>query len=181
MQHIAACLFLLVTGVAMAQELPATTASATTSCDQLLKEKLRFMSDGSLSSEKALVPHIQKLAACGLDEFDLGFFANMDVFSAMMTRISKNKKVDQMTFDDLYKEILKFKESSFYAEMREVSIASEQLGKKIGNIQQWQQDRLLFEQLGASRNIIEKVVAYLHNNPNNTLTYRQILEKITQK
>lgn len=76
----------------------------------------------------------------------------------MLARISKEKKVEQMTFSDLYTEIVKFKKADVYKEIREVTIASERLGETVGNIENWSQDLALFESLGASQDVINKVI-----------------------
>lgn len=147
-------------------------------CEQQLAQKMDFMLDGSLTNQRILVDEMSKLTTCGLDDFDVNFFGNMDVFSAMASRMIKSKKVEQLTFRDLYTEIEKFKKADVYKEIRQVTLASEALGNRTGNIKNWSKDRMLFEDLGASRDVIEKVAAYLMEHPENTMTYKEILEEI---
>ncbi|MBF4985203.1 hypothetical protein FNJ87_12985 [Nonlabens mediterrranea] len=167
-----AAMFLAI--VVQAQHSPSKD-NANETCEMQLNEKLNFMLDGSFANENVLFMEIAKLRPCGLDEFDVNFFGNMDVFNTMLARISKEKKVEQMTFNDLYTEIVKFKKADVYKEIREVTIASERLGETVGNIENWSQDLTLFENLGASQDVINKVYDYLKAHPDNKKTYKEIL------
>tara|TARA_R110002012_G_scaffold202778_1_gene371970 strand:- start:1754 stop:2260 length:507 start_codon:yes stop_codon:yes gene_type:complete len=157
-----------------AQNSPLET-SPEQSCETQLVKKLDFMLDGSFANENVLFKEIAKLGPCGLDEFDVNFFGNMDIFNTMLAHISKEKKVEQMTFNDLYIEIVKFKKADVYKEIREVTIASENLGETIGNIENWSQDLTIFENLGASQDVINKVYDYLKAHTDNKKTYKEIL------
>nr|WP_152556354.1 hypothetical protein [Nonlabens ulvanivorans] len=157
-----------------AQNSPLET-SPKQSCETQLVKKLDFMLDGSFANENVLFKEIAKLGPCGLDEFDVNFFGNMDIFNTMLAHISKEKKVEQMTFNDLYIEIVKFKKADVYKEIREVTIASENLGETIGNIENWSQDLTIFENLGASQDVINKVYDYLKAHTDNKKTYKEIL------
>lgn len=169
-------LLLILTGLwATAQQSPTQTDL---SCEQQLAQKMDFMLDGSLTNQRILVDEVSKLASCGLDDFDVNFFGNMDVFSAMAARMIKSKKVEELTFNDLYTEIQKFKKADVYKEIRQVTLTSEALGKRVGKINNWSEDRILFEDLGASRDVIEKVAAYLMEHPENGKTYKEILEVV---
>lgn len=145
-------------------------------CELQLVKKLDFMLDGSFTSENVLFKEIAKLQPCGLDEFDINFFGNMDIFNTMLARISKEKKVEQMTYSDIYYEIVKFKKADVYKEIREVTMASEKLGATTGNIKNWAQDVTIFNNLGASQSVIDKVYDYLKDHPDNEKTYQEILE-----
>jgi len=147
-------------------------------CELQLVKKLDFMLDGSFANENVLFKEIAKLQPCGIDEFDINFFGNMDVFSTILARISKQKQVEQMTFSDLYTEIVKFKKADVYKEIREVTLASEKLGETTGNIKNWSQDLAIFENLGASQDVIDRVYKYLKSHPNNSKTYKEILESL---
>lgn len=150
--------------------------SSEQACEMLLVKKLDFMVDGSFASERVLVKEIAKLKPCGLNDYDVTFFSNMDIFSMMLTRISKEKEVEQMNYNDVYTEIIKFKKSEVFQEIKSVTIASEQLGQTTGNIRNWEQDVALFKELGASEDVIERVYNYLKSRPENTKTYQEILE-----
>lgn len=150
--------------------------SSESACEMQLVKKLDFMLDGSFANEKVLYREIAKLKPCGLDEFDVNFFGNMDIFSTMLTRISKVKQIEQMTFSDVYTEIVRFKKADVYREIREVTIASEKLGKTTANIKNWEQDVALFKDLGASEDVIERVYNYLKSHPDNKMTYQEVLE-----
>ena len=144
-------------------------------CELQLAKKLEFMLDGSFASNKVLIIEMAKLQPCGLDEFDVNFFGNMDVFSSILARLSKQKDVEKMTFQDLHTEIVKFKKADVYKEIREVTLASEKLGETTGNIKNWEQDLVIFENLGASQDVIDRVYNYLKSHPNNKKTYKEIL------
>lgn len=149
--------------------------SSEQACEMQLVKKLDFMLDGSFAHENILFKEIAKLRPCGLDDFDVNFFGNMDVFNTMLARISKDKKVEQMTFSDIYTEILKFKKADVYKEIREVTMASEKLGATTGNIRNWEKDVSIFNNLGASQAVIDKVYNYLKSHPDNEKTYEEIL------
>ncbi|WP_438961771.1 hypothetical protein [Nonlabens sp.] len=174
----------LFTVIAVQAQLPQSSPleiSSEQACEMQLVKKLDFMLDGSFTHENVLFKEIAKLRPCGLDDFDVTFFSDMDVFNTMLTRISKHKKVEQMTFSDVYTEILKFKKAAVYKEIREVTMASEELGQTTGTIKNWEQDLTLFENLGASTTVIQKVYDYLKSNPDNEKTYKEILELLKEK
>ncbi|WP_435680481.1 hypothetical protein [Nonlabens sp.] len=166
--------------VAQAQNSPSENTPQQT-CELQLAKKLEFMLDGSFAHENVLFKEIAKLRPCGLDEFDVNFFGNMDVFNTMLARISKEKQVEQMTFNDIYTEIVKFKKADVYKEIREVTLASQQLGETTGNIKNWAQDLAIFEDLGASQAVIDNVYNYLKEHPENDKTYKEILELLKKR
>ena len=170
-------LFASVMLIALAAQAQSTVTNnrSQPACEAQLSKKLDFMMDGSFANEKVLVLEMAKLAPCGLDEFDVNFFGNMDVFNTILARISKQKKVEQMTFNDIYTEIVKFRKADVYKEIREVTLASEKLGETTGNIKNWAQDLAIFEDLGASQTVIDSVYNYLKEHPDNTKTYEKIL------
>jgi hypothetical protein len=164
---------LLFTGWAKAQEIKEVNP-----CNKVLAERLDFLFDGSLTNELQLQEELTALGPCGLDSFDLLYFSNMNALSAMVARISKEKNSEQITYGDLLNEINKVKQTNLYIEIKEITTKSNQLGATVGSIDNWANDRSIFEELGAATAVINEVENYLKNHPKNTKTYQQILEEI---
>lgn len=170
-----------ITAQAQMPQISPLEISPEAACEMQLVKKLDFMLDGSFANKSVVYKEIAKLKTCGIDEFDVNFFGNLDVFSTILARISKEKKVEQMTFSDVYTEIVKFKKADVYKEIRAVTVASEQLGKTTANIKNWEQDLSLFKDLGASPDVIERVYNYLKSHPDNEMNYQEVLELLKRR
>lgn len=156
-----------------------TNTELDSNCIKQLSQPLDFLTDGSFNDNTVLQQQLNLLSqACTLDSYDVDFFANMDVFSVIISRITKQKTVDQITFEDWYNEIHSFKQNQIYKEIRTLTIASQQLGNTIAHLDNWSHDITIFNQLGASQRVINQVEKYLKSHPNNTKTYQQILEQL---
>ncbi len=147
-------------------------------CEDLLSSRMEFLVDGSLTGEAALKKNLSKLKECGLDDYDVQFFSNMNYMSGILSKLIKQKPLEQLRFADLLYELEKAMDNERYQNLKSTTVKSEELGKRVGTEQTWEKDKFLFEELGASQRIIEAVGSYLRENPNNQKTYREILEFI---
>jgi hypothetical protein len=148
----------------------------TDSCKTLLNKKLDFLIDGSFQDEASLQKEIARLKQCGLDDFDVKFFGRMESMSAMLRKMTKENQLEQLTFEDLFTEIEKMKATNGFQQMKKITQLSETLATRVGSLKNWNQDIRIFQELGASKNIIAQVFEYLESNPENAKTYQEILE-----
>ncbi len=146
------------------------------SCDALLSSRLNFLLDGSFKSEEVPAREIAKLKSCGIDDFDVQFFGTMNAVTGMLTKMTKEKKVEKLTYKDLLNEMEKVKKTDFYLKMRDINNLTTTLSKRVGSFKNWPEDQKIFEALGSSTNIKNKVLNYLREHPDNTKTYKEILE-----
>ncbi|MEN8816103.1 MAG: hypothetical protein ABF274_04435 [Nonlabens sp.] len=145
-------------------------------CKTLLSKKLDFLIDGSFQDEASLQKEIARLKKCGLDDFDVKFFGRMESMSAMLRKMTKENQLEQLTFEDLFTEIEKMKATHGFQEMKKITQLSETLATRVGSLKNWNRDIKIFQELGASKNIIAQVFEYLESHPENTKTYQEILE-----
>lgn len=145
-------------------------------CESLLNKKLDFLIDGSFQDEKSLQREIARLKECGIDDYDVSFFGRMSSMSAMLRKMTKEKQLEQLTFQDLFAEIEKMKATEAFEQMKKITQLSETLATRVGNLKNWNEDIKIFQELGASKNVITKVFEYLESHPDNTKTYQEILE-----
>jgi hypothetical protein len=145
-------------------------------CKSLLREKLDFLLDGSFQDEPSLRKEIARLKDCGLDDFDVKFFGRMETMSAMLRKMTKRNQLEQLTFNDLFTEIEKMKETTGFTEVKKITLLSETLATRKGSLKNWNQDIKVFQELGASRNVIAQVFEYLEMHPERVKTYQEILE-----
>ena len=96
--------------------------------------------------------------------------------SAMLRKMTKEKQLEQLTFQDLFAEIEKMKATEAFEQMKKITQLSETLATRVGNLKNWNEDIKIFQELGASKNVITKVFEYLESHPDNTKTYQEILE-----
>lgn len=170
-------LFICVTFLSNAQEQIVTVEiPLTDNCKTLLGNKLDFLINGSFQDESSLRKEIAKFKECGLDDFDVKFFGRMESMSAMLRKMTKEKQIEQLTFEDLFAQIEKIKETSGFVQVKKITTLSETLATRKGSLKNWNQDISLFQELGASKNVIGQVYEYLESNPNNSKTYQEILE-----
>jgi hypothetical protein len=170
-------LFLCTAFLSEAQEQLVTAKFPLTDhCKTLLSEKLDFLLDGSFQDEPSLRKEIARLKDCGLDDFDVTFFGRMETMSAMLRKMTKGSQLEQLTFKDLFTEIEKMKETTGFTEVKKITLLSETLATRKGSLKNWSQDIKVFQELGASRNVIAQVFEYLEMYPESVKTYQEILE-----
>jgi elongation factor P--beta-lysine ligase len=100
----------------------------------------------------------------------------MESMSAMLRKMTKENQLEQLTFEDLFTEIEKMKATHGFQEMKKITQLSETLATRVGSLKNWNRDIKIFQELGASKNIIAQVFEYLESHPENTKTYQEILE-----
>jgi hypothetical protein len=159
-------------------QLATSEPSLSDTCKLLLSKKMDFLIDGSFQDEPSLKKEIARLKACGLDDFDVKFFGRMESMSAMLRKMTKEKQLEQMTFEDLFIEITKMKATSSFKEVKKITLLSETLATRKGSLETWNRDVVIFQELDASRNVIAQVFEYLESHPENTKTYQEILESL---
>lgn len=152
--------------------------SETVPCDQLVTQKMVFLSDGSLRSDQVVAVEVAKLKPCGLDDYDVRFFGNIDALSSLLQKMTKEKQLEFLTYGDLMKSIDRMKETPNFQQLKDLAMLSQQLAERTASLKNWPQDLKLFDQLGASESIKNKVYRYLRENPENTLTYQELLVKL---
>lgn len=144
-----------------------------------IDDKLTFLSDGTFQNEQVVKDAIIKLEPCGIDGFDAQFFGTLRNFSKLLSKMTVGgKNVESLTYKDLLEELKKVMSTTGYKKIRAFSELSGQLSTRVGNYENWENDKQLFIELGSSNQIMDKVEEYLKNNRNNTLTYKEILEKL---
>lgn len=170
-------LFISVAFLSTAQEQVVSAATPLTDhCKSLLTKKLDFLIDGSFQDESVLKKEISRLKECGLDDFDVKFFGRMESMSAMLRKMTKEKQVEQLSFEDLFTEIEKIKATDGFMQVKNITLLSETLATRKGNLKNWNEDVKVFQELGASKNVISQVFEYLEAHPENTKSYQEILE-----
>jgi hypothetical protein len=172
-------LFISVAFLSTAQEQVVSLATPLTdNCKSLLDKKLDFLIDGSFQDESSLKKEIARLKECGLDDFDVKFFARMESMSAMLRKMTQKKELEQMSFEDLFTEIEKIKATSGFIQVKKITFLSETLATRKGNLKNWNEDIIVFQELGASKNVISQVFKYLETHHENTKSYQDILESL---
>jgi hypothetical protein len=172
-------LFISVAFLSTAQEQVVSLATPLTdNCKSLLDKKLDFLIDGSFQDESSLKKEIARLKECGLDDFDVKFFARMESMSAMLRKMTQEKELEQMSFEDLFTEIEKINATSGFIQVKKITFLSETLATRKGNLKNWNEDIIVFQELGASKNVISQVFKYLETHHENTKSYQDILESL---
>ncbi len=175
MKKIIAAILLLLGTTLYAQNRVDMRVDEVVECGELRREVMTFLTDGSLQSSSVLVREVSKLKACGLDDYDIKFFGRMESLSGILKRLTKDSLIETLTYGDLLIAINELRETPNYIELKRTSIVSQQLAETVANIRNWEKDILLFQELGASQQVQDKVYRYLRENPGNKLTYQQLL------
>jgi hypothetical protein len=92
--------------------------------------------------------------------------------------MTQKKELEQMSFEDLFTEIEKIKATSGFIQVKKITFLSETLATRKGNLKNWNKDVKVFQELGASKNVISQVFEYLETHPDNTKSYQEILESL---
>ncbi|BAO54932.1 hypothetical protein NMS_0923 [Nonlabens marinus S1-08] len=147
-------------------------------CAALAKQKMTFLSDGSLQSDRVVALEMEKLKACGIDDYDVRFFGTIDALSSLLKKMTKEKRLEFLTYGDLITNIKRMKETENFQKLKSLTQISQQLAERQANITTWSKDVQLFNELGASETVKDKVYRYLREHPENTLTYQELLTKL---
>jgi hypothetical protein len=168
----------LLASISFAQNNVSMQVSETLSCEKLAAQKMTFISDGSLQSDQVVALEMEKLKACGLDDYDVKFFGRIDALSSLLKKMTKDKRLEFLIYADLIDSIDRMMETENYQQIKSITLVSQQLADRTASLQNWQQDIKLFDQLGASEVIKDKVYRYLRSNPETKLTYQELLTKL---
>lgn len=174
-------LFLLLvslTSLASAQNTVAVQIDKPLDCSSLQSETMTFLVDGSLQSAAVVKREVHKLKACGLDDYDVRFFGRIESLSTMLKKLTQDQLIDSLTYGDLLTGINDMKQTANYVQLKKLALISQQLAETKGNIRTWEKDKQLFNELGASQQVIDKVYRYLREYPDNELTYQELLTKL---
>jgi hypothetical protein len=147
-------------------------------CDAVRVMRMDFLHDGTLTDDSVVKANLELMRPCGIDDFDVSFFGRMEMLSGILHNMTKEKQFDLLTYGDWLEDITKMKQTATYIKVREMTLASEKLAKTPARWSTWDHDLRLFNQLGASQNVIEKVDKYLRENPDPGKTYKEVLEEI---
>ena len=147
-------------------------------CKSLAVQKMTFLSDGSLQSDRIVALELEKLKACGIDDYDIKFFGSIDALSSLLKKMTKEKRMEFLTYGDLITSINRMKETENFQKLKSYALVSRQLAERTASLQNWSKDVQLFNELGASESVKDKVYRYLREHPENELTYQQLLMKL---
>ena len=178
MKTILTFLFLSVAFTLSAQNKVVMSIDEPESCRDLRNQNMAFLVDGSLQNSAVVIKEVSKLQACGLDNYDVRFFGRMESLTTLLRKLTKDQLIESLTYGDLLIAIKDMKQTANYQEVKDVALLSQQLAETRGNIRTWETDVRLFQELGASQQVIDKVYKYLRENPDNELTYQELLMKM---
>ena len=171
-------LFIGITSIAHSQNRVAMSIDEPTDCGELQQQVMSFLVDGSFQSSTVVFKEVNKLKTCGLDDHDVRFFGRIEVLSTLLKKMTQDKLIDNLTYGDLMLSITDMKQTANYNEAKRLALLSQQLAETKADIRTWEEDLLLFNQLGASQAIKDKVYKYLREHPDNELTYQELLIKL---
>ncbi|WP_156339985.1 hypothetical protein [Nonlabens sp. YIK11] len=164
--------------VAVAQNKVSMSIDKPQSCGDVQNETMTFLVDGSLQSAAVVKREVSRLSSCGLDEYDIRFFGRIESLSTLLKKLTKDKLIDNLTYGDLLTGINDMKQTANYKELKQIALLSQKLAETKGDIRTWETDVRLFQELGASQQVIDKVYKYLREYPENELSYQELLMKI---
>ena len=168
----------LISTPVLAQNKVSMAVTENADCKALAAKKMTFLSDGSLQSDKIVELEMEKLKACGIDDYDVQFFGSIDALSSLLKKMTKEKRLEFMTYGDLIINIQRMKETDNFQKLKSFALASQLLAERTASLQNWSTDLQLFNELGASEAVKDKVYKYLREHPENTLTYQEVLMKL---
>ncbi len=177
MKFIIAALFLITSTITLAQN-KVSMAVSDISCNEITRQKMTFLSDGSLQNDAVVAAEMQKLKSCGLDDYDVQFFGRIDALSSLLKKMTKDKRLEFLTYGELVAEIDHMKETENFQKLKSFATVSQQLAERKASLKNWPQDSKLFDELGASDNVKDKVYRYLRDHPETDLTYQDLLLKL---
>ncbi len=178
MKNLVFYILLVTGGLCTAQNSVDMRADNVPECGELRRQTMTFLSDGSLQNSSVVIREVSKLKQCGLDDYDVRFFGRMEALSGLLKSLTRDSLIETLTYGDLFIAINAMRETPKYQELKDIARLSQQLAQTTASIRTWEQDIRLFEQLGASQEVQDKVYRYLREHPDNELTYEQLLQRL---
>ena len=96
----------------------------------------------------------------------------------MLKKMTKTKTINSLTYGDLYSSIEDMKQTPNYQAAKDIAVLSQQLANTKASIRTWERDVKIFDELGASAAVKDKVYRYLREHPENELSYQEVLMKL---
>jgi thioredoxin-related protein len=107
------------------------------------------------------------------DSVDLQVLLNGPILGTLIVDLAN--KEDGATYGHLYQRFIEVKQSPQYPEKRAKQIVSNTLLNRPADINNWEDDKLLFMQLGLEGELLEQLRLYVAENSSPTVTYETVL------
>jgi thioredoxin-related protein len=107
------------------------------------------------------------------DSLDLEILLNGPILGALIVDLAA--KEDSLTYGHLYQKFLEIKQIPQYTEIRAKQLLSNTLMNRPADIQNWEDDKPLFVELGFEGDILENLQLYIKENSSSILTYKTVL------
>jgi thioredoxin-related protein len=126
--------------------------------------------------EENMYPFLSKVYTFIGDDFDsldLEILLNGPILGSLIVGLAA--KEDNVTYDHLYQKFLEIKQTPQYAEVRTKQLISSTLMNRPADINNWEDDKPLFINLGFEGDLLEKIQLYIEENSSSILTYETVL------
>ena len=117
---------------------------------------------------------------CGIEQIDVDIFGNGSVLAIFLIPMVTEKGKD-LTYQDLFDKIIKFKKSPEYDNIVEAFKTSTILSKRKAVLKNWENDKKLLEKLDMSEKSINEFHNFLRTNEDPNKTYKEIFEAFRLK
>ncbi|WP_242203011.1 thioredoxin family protein [Aestuariivivens insulae] len=152
-----------------------------TECEKILSEEIN-LTFSEKSDLDILNGTFSKLIECGLEQIDVDFLANGPILATLLVPlISENN--GKVTYQNLFDKIIEFKKTPQYEKTIELFKISNELEKRKADINNWEEDKPLFQKLQVSSDFTDKFYDYLKEHSNPEKTYKEVFANFreTQK
>ncbi|KAA5825735.1 hypothetical protein FPF71_07440 [Algibacter amylolyticus] len=145
-------------------------------CDKVLTKEITLISNDT-DNLKEIIEDFSQLKNCGLDDGDIEIFSKGPILGIFLVELASNKETgSRLTFQKLYDKVLEFKETEEYELTKTSILVSNELSKRTANLENWEEDKVLFQKLQVPSNIIDEFHNYLNEHSNTEKTYIQVFD-----
>ncbi|MFM9952016.1 MAG: thioredoxin family protein [Saprospiraceae bacterium] len=147
-------------------------------CDKLLAKNIPFTKNAIKENYDEIETDLLSLVNCGVDTIDIFLLTNGPLSDMILVdQLAHKTDIGNITYQHLLDGLVLFKQSEDYQNSRTQIERLLQLINLPASIQNWEQDKILFETFGTPDSIINKIPALLKRNLDTQITYGQLFEK----
>lgn len=147
-------------------------------CEDVLKKELNL--DASPDNLQKLIDSICLLENCGLDHIDINFFSKKEMIGTLLIDLLSEKD-SILTYKNLYNKISRIVESDEYKENKPLLKVYLDLENRPADINNWEQDKLLFQQINVPLEYLNEFYDYLKEHSNQNKTYKVLFANFRKK
>ncbi len=137
-----------------------------------IKDLIINIENNDKQNTKSIMDNIKLFSEVGLDQIDIDLLLKGPLLGTLLIKISSDK---QPTYQDLYNEFQKLKETEEYSKIHSSYEKTNKIENKSVNYRNWENDKQLLIDLNFSTTEIEQIRLLVEKNIDTSKTYKSLI------